>query len=313
MTDPRASHIGAPATTVDVLGLGATAVDHLIYVPTYPPPNVKSSVLRSERQCGGLTATALVAAARLGARCAYAGRLGRDDASQFVAATLQREGIDLSPLVVCDDAGPIRSTIIVGTDRGTRNIFPEHPALCGAHPDLPPAGVIRSARALFVDHVGVEGMIRAAQIARAAGIPVVSDVERDLPGCRELLALVDHVVMSWEFAHTLTGADSPTEAVRRLWTADRALVAVTCGEDGCYFSEDGRSVHHQPAFRVEVVDTTGCGDVFHGAYCAALVKGMNAAERIRFASAAAALKATQPGGQAGAPTLERTLRFLGGR
>lgn len=295
---------------IDVLGLGATAVDHLIYVPSYPPPNVKTYVLRSERQCGGLTATALVAASRLGARCAYAGMLGRDDASQFVADTLRREGIDLSHLVVHDEAGPIRSTIIVGTDCGTRNIFPEHPAACGAHPALPAESVIRASRVLFVDHVGVDGMIRAARIAREAGVPVVSDVERDLPGCRDLLALVDHVVMSWEFAQMLTGTDAPDEATRRLWAPGRALVAVTCGEDGCFFSDDGQGVRHQPAFRVEVVDTTGCGDVFHGAYCAALAKGMPAQERIRFASAAAALKATRAGGQAGAPTLDQTLRFL---
>ncbi len=295
---------------IDILGLGATAVDHLIYVPSYPPPNVKSYVQRSERQCGGLTATALVAASRLGARCAYAGMLGRDDASQFVAETLQREGIDLSHLIVRDDASPIRSTIIVGTDRGTRNIFPEHPARCGAHPTLPTETVIRSARVLFVDHVGVKGMIRAARIAREAGIHVVSDVERDLPGCRELLELVDHVVMSWEFARALTGADSPEEGIYRLWAPGRALVAVTCGEGGCFFSDDGQVVSHQPAFSVQVVDTTGCGDVFHGAYCAALAKGMQAAERIRLASAAAALKATRTGGQAGAPTLEQTLQFL---
>ena len=295
---------------MDILGLGATAVDHLIYVPSYPPPNVKAFVLRSERQCGGLTATALVAASRLGARCAYAGMLGQDDTSRFVVETLRREGIDFDHLLTLDDAGPIRSIIIVGTDRGTRNIFPEHPSLCGAHPEWPPADIIRRARVLFVDHVGIPGMIRAARIARQAGIPVVSDVERDLPGCNELLSLVDHAVMSWEFAGALTGAATPDEAVRRLWMPDRALVAVTCGEAGCYFSEDGRRVQHQPAFRVDVVDTTGCGDVFHGAYCAALAKGMSASERIRFASAAAALKATQRGGQAGAPTLAQALAFL---
>lgn len=298
---------------IDVLGLGATAVDHLIYVPSYPPPNVKSHVLRSERQCGGLTATALVAASRLGVSCAYAGMLGHDEASQFVAEALRREGIDLSHLVVCEDAGPIRSVIIVGTDRGTRNVFPEHPLRCGAHPDLPPAEVIRDARVLLVDHVGIAGMLRAARIAREFGIPVVSDVERDLPGCYELLALVDHVVMSWEFAQTLTGANSPQEATLRLWAAGRAVVAVTQGEEGCFFSDDGRQVHHQPAFRVQVVDTTGCGDVFHGAYCAALAMGMPTAERIRFASAVAALKATRAGGQAGAPTLSQTLQFLRGQ
>lgn len=294
----------------DILGLGAAAVDHLIYVPSYPPPNAKSYVLRSERQCGGLTATALVAATRLGARCAYAGMLGDDEASRFVIATLQREGVDLSHLVVAADAGPIRSVIIVGMAGGTRNVFPEHPTQCGAHPNLPDADVIRSARVLFVDHLGVPGMIRAARIAREAGIPVVSDVERDLPGCAELLALVDHVVMSWEFASTLTGCSTPADAVRALWTPARSLVAVTSGAAGCDFSTDGHAVHHQPAFRVEVVDTTGCGDVFHGAYCAALARGDDAATRIRFASAAAALKATQRGGQAGAPTLADVTHFL---
>jgi sugar/nucleoside kinase (ribokinase family) len=260
-----------------------------------------------------LTATALVAASRLGARCAYAGMLGRDDGSRFVIDALQREGIDLTYLESRDDAGPIHSVIIVGLDHATRNIFPEHPATTGAASDQPGEDVIRSTRVLFVDHLGVEGMIRAAQIARAAGIPVVSDVERDDSArCAELLALVDHVVMGWDFARTRTGAGTPADAVRRLWTAARSAVAVTNGEDGSYYSADGERVSHQPAFKVEAVDTTGCGDVFHGAYCAALARGDDLPARIRFASAAAALKATRRGGQAGAPTLSQVQALLAG-
>lgn len=295
----------------DVLGLGAVAIDHLIYVDAFPEANTKSRVLRSERQGGGLTATALVAASRLGARCAYAGMLGDDEGSRFAIDVMRREGIDLSHLVRRDDAGPIRSVIIVGVDRATRNIFPEHPDVTGAAPDQPAADVIRSARVLFVDHLGVDGMIRAATIARAAGIPVVSDVERDdSPRCAELLALVDHVVMSWDFARHLTGAADPGQAALRLWSSDRAAVVVTCGEDGCHYTSDGRAVAHQPAGRVDAVDTTGCGDVFHGAYCAALARGDAPSARVRFASAAAALKATQRGGQAGAPTLAQVEAFV---
>jgi sugar/nucleoside kinase (ribokinase family) len=295
---------------LDILGLGAVAIDHLVYVETYPPPNTKTEVLRSAQQGGGLTATALVAASRLGARCAYGGLLGHDDASRFAIAIMQREGIDLSHVVHHPDAGPIRSVIIVGEDRATRNIFPEHPAVTGAAPDAPSADVIRSCRVLFVDHLGVEGMIRAARIARAAAIPVVSDVERDRPGCLDLLALVDHVVMSWEFASKLTGCATPDDAARALWTPARAAVAVTNGEDGCYFTGDGATIAHQPAFKVQAVDTTGCGDVFHGAYCAALARGDDMPTRIRFASAAAALKATQRGGQAGAPTLAQVRALI---
>jgi sugar/nucleoside kinase (ribokinase family) len=268
-------------------------------------------VLRSEQQGGGLTATALVAASRLGARCAYAGMLGDDDASRFTIEIMQRESIDLTHLVRRADAGPIRSVIIVGLDHATRNIFPEHPAITGAAPDAPSSDVIRSCRVLFVDHLGVDGMIRAARIAREAGISVVSDVERDdSPRVFELLDLIDHMVVSEEFAHQLTGCASPDEAARALWMASRAMVAVTSGEAGAYFTSDGTTVTHQSAFKVQAVDTTGCGDVFHGAYCAALAKGSPPAERIRFASAAAALKATQRGGQTGAPTLTQVVKFL---
>jgi sugar/nucleoside kinase (ribokinase family) len=72
-------------------------------------------------------------------------------------------------------------------------------------------------------------------------------------------------------------------------------------------------VAHQPAFPVAVVDTTGCGDVFHGAYAAGLVRGLGVMERVRLAAAAAALKATRPGGQAGAPTLAEVEQFLNPR
>ena len=294
----------------DILGLGIATIDDLIYVAHYPPPNVKVPALRRERQCGGLTMTALVAASRLGARCAYAGQLGDDELSRTVLQAMQAEGIDTAQAVHVDEARPVVSTIIVGD--GTRNIFPHHHPIEGAHPTLPPAEIIRACKVLFVDHVGIPGHLRAAQIAREAGIDVVSDIESDAhPQAYELLGLVNHLIVSEDFAYALTHTHDPAEAVRRLHTPSRALVAVTCGAQGCWFQADGvRDVLHQPAFAVNVVDTTGCGDVFHGAYAAALAQGMGPSERIRFASAAAALKATQRGGQAGAPTRQAVHQFL---
>ena len=295
----------------DILGLGIAAVDELIYVDTFPVANAKTPVRRRERQCGGLTMTALVAAARLGARCAYGARLGDDDLSQLVKRTCALENIDTQHLVAVSEARPVVSTIIVGSD-GTRNIFPFHAEVDGADPERPEAEVIRNTRVLFVDQVGTPGQIRAAQIARAAGIPIVSDVEReDFVGFDQLLALVDHVISSEDFAGRMTGTTDPEQMVRGLWTDARALVAVTFGTQGCYYMTDANGpVQHQPAFVVPTVDTTGCGDVFHGAYAAALAKNMPPAERIRFASAAAALKAQQRGGQTGAPTLAQVQTFL---
>lgn len=287
----------------DVLGLGAVAIDHLIFVDHYPEPDTKVPVLRSARQCGGLAASALVAAARLGARCAYAGQLGTDGQSQFARAALAAEGIDLTHVAESAEAAPILSVIIVGARPPTRNIFPEHPPHTGAHPVLPDASIIRDSRVLMVDHVGLTGMIRAATIARDAGVALVSDVERDDdPDCGALLALVDHVVMSGEFASQLTGLGDPAAAARALWNASRRAVVLTLGAQGSCYTTDGAAVTHHPALQLAVVDTTGCGDVFHGAYSAMLARGADVAAAVRIATIAAGLKARKAGSQAGAPT-----------
>jgi sugar/nucleoside kinase (ribokinase family) len=301
-----------PHSGVDVLGLGCVAVDDLLYVPTYPVPETKVWLRSRERQCGGLTGTALVAAARLGARCAFAGVLGDDEDSRFVLDCFRREGIDTTHLQRRPGARPIHSTIIVDEGGQTRTVLFDLAGSVGADPDLPSAEVIRAARVLYVDHYGIEGMSRAARIARAAGRPVVADLERDeWPGFHGLLALVDHLIVGRAFAEKLTGAAEPAAAVDRLWRDDRRAVVVTCGSDGCWYRGDAETqLRRQPAFPVAVVDTTGCGDVFHGAYAAALALGLELAERVRFAAAAAALKATRHGGQAGIPQREVVEAFL---
>jgi len=301
---------------IDVLGLGCVAVDDLLYLPAFPRPEEKVRLRSRQRQCGGLTATALVAAARLGARCAYAGVLGDNELSAFVRATFEREGIDLTHLRVEPPARPIHSTILVDESARTRTVLFDLAGTVGAALDHPPEDVIAAAKVLYVDHYGIEGMTRAATIARAHGVPVVADLERDeWPGFDGLLARVDHLILSEAFALRRTRTAAPADAVRALWSPGRAVVVVTCGEAGCWWTADGNEVRHRPAFRVETVDPTGCGDVFHGAYAALLARGMPLDERIAAASAAAALKARHPGAQAGAPAwgeVERLLENWGG-
>lgn len=277
----------------DVLGLGSVAVDELLYVDAFPAPDTKLRVAHRERRCGGLTGVALLAAARLGARCAYAGRLGTDSASAFVEKAFAQAGIDTQHAPRAAEHRVVESTIVVATQTGTRNVFSHSPGHTGAHDTLPSADAIRAARVLLVDHHGIPGSIRAAGIARAAGRAVLGDFERDDdPRFRELLALVDHLILSESFARRITGAASPAEAAARLWSPDRQAVIVTCGGGGCWFAHGG-AAQHSPAFKVAVIDTTSCGDVFHGAYATALAAGMEVAGRIRFASAAAALKAAR--------------------
>jgi sugar/nucleoside kinase (ribokinase family) len=305
-------NLSAGFDMIDVLGLGILAVDELLFVQTYPRPDTKTPIVRHERQCGGLTGTALVAAARLGAGAAYAGLIGDDELSLFVEEAMSREGVDFTHAVRRGDASPAHSYIIVDQTNKTRTILFEMKGVAGAANDQPDEWIIRSSRVLLVDHSGMEGVVRAARIARESGISVVADFERrESPLFNEALALVDHLVIPREFALALTGASAVTEAVGMLWNDSRQAVVVTCGADGSwYLAPDISEPQHCPAFQVPVVDTTGCGDVFHGAYASALVSGMEVAERVRFASAAAAMKAMRPGGQAGIPTREEVEKFL---
>ena len=284
-----------PHTSLDVLGLGCTAVDDVVYVPSHPERDGKVPVVRRTRRMGGLIGAALVAAARMGARCGYAGQLGLDDLSNSVRDSFIAEGIDVSHAPRLAEARVIHSTVIVAEDDGSRSILYDCHGVIGAHPALPEADYLRACAVLLVDHYGLAGTVRAARIARAAKIAVVADFEDNHgEGFEELLNLSDHLILSRTFALKLTSQREAGKAALALWGADRAAVIVTCGAEGCWSVDSASSeAVHYPAFAVKAVDTAGCGDVFHGAYAAALARGDSLAKRIRFASAAAALRARQ--------------------
>jgi len=293
----------------DVLGLGCAAVDDTIYIARYPAADTKQPARRLLRRCGGLTTAALLTGARMGGRCAYGGMLGQDALSSYVEDALRARGVDVAPVVRVAQGRPVHAIVVVGEEDHTRTIFHYSAGPLGAHDSRPAAEVIEAARVLFVDTWGVTGMLRAARIARAAGIPVVADFERgNDPRFEELLGLVDHLILSQDFAGSWTGAATPQQALERLWTPQRSAVVVTAGAQGCWLL-DAEGLHHQPAFAVEAVDTNGCGDAFHGAWAVALARGHSPRECARIAAAVAALKATQPGLE-GVPTSAELRAFL---
>jgi sulfofructose kinase len=293
-----------------LLGLGSIAVDDLIFA-SYAPPNVKTPIHHRERHFGGQTATALYAAARLGAKCAYAGVTGIDQLSQSAVENLRLAGIDLEYLRQIEQAHAVHSTIIVDEQKHTRNIYYHSSPFSGAALDWPPETTLLACRVLLVDQHGIAGMIRAASIARAAGIPVVCDLESAPPGSERLFSLSDHLVLPDVFAMAYSGKNDPAAAAAALWSPDRTAVVITCGEKGAWYIEQGMAVpEHCPAFPVVAVDTTGCGDVFHGVYAVGVLEGLSLRERVRMASAAAALKATRRGGQAGCPDRASLNLFL---
>ncbi|MDH7485697.1 MAG: PfkB family carbohydrate kinase [Anaerolineae bacterium] len=295
----------------DVLGFGAVAVDDLITVDQYPLPGSKIPVRHRQRQGGGLAGTALVAAARLGATAAYCGVLGDDELSRFTRREFEREGVDCTPVLYDPDARPIHSLVIVDRSTGDRTILfstvgVREPALAEVTPEL-----LSRSRLVFVDHTLVETGAHIVELAHAQGIPVLGDFEAVRDRCvLALLPRIDHLIVGTAFAAEVTGEREPAAMARALGGPDRACCVVTAGGQGCWYVERGGQVHHFPAFRVEVVDTTGCGDVFHGAYAACIARGQSVRRAIAVATAAAGLKATQPGGRSGIPDLPTVERFL---
>jgi sulfofructose kinase len=288
--------------TYDVLGLGAVAVDDLLYVDDYPMPDSKTPVRAWQRAGGGLAGTALVAVARLGQKAAYGGMLDDDELSRFTLDELQKEGVNCTPVIRRAGARPYHSVIIVCQTPPGRSILFSGEGVTEPPPAAVPEALVASTKVLFVDHTIPQAAVRAARMARNCGIPVVADIERaDFPQIEEYLAAVDHLIVGLDVARQLTGQTEAAACVRTLARGAHVAVVVTAGASGCWYAARGEAPQHLPAIRVPVVDTTGCGDVFHGAYAACLSWGGDVPSAVQVATIAAGLKATQPGGRAGIP------------
>jgi len=295
----------------DVLGFGAVTVDDLIYVGRHPLPDSKTKVQSQQRQGGGLAGTALVAASRLGAKAAYCGVLGDDELSRFTLQGLAREGVDCAPTWYDPDARPIYAIVIVDLSTGQRSILYSTDGVVEPGPERITPDLVANCRVLFVDQTVIETALRGIELAHTYRVPVVGDVESDSdPRSPDLIRQIDHLIVGTQLAGRVTGESEPAAMVRALSGPDRPCCVVTAGERGCWYSEHGGEVRHFPAFRVQVVDTTGCGDVFHGAYAACIARGKSVSSAIQIATAAAGIKATQPGGRSGIPNLPTIERYL---
>ncbi len=297
--------------TYDVLAIGAVAVDDLLYVDEFPQPDGKTQVQAKARAGGGLAGTALVAAARLGVRAAYCGVLDTDELSEYTLAELAREGVDCAPVQRRAGARPYHSVIIVSRTSPQRCIlFSNADVGVPTAADLPDA-LIAASRVLFVDHTVASAAIRAAVVARRLGLPIVGDLEQTEFAEREaFLDSVDHLIVNQEIAAKLTGQADAAGSAAALLRPTSAAVVVTDGAAGSWYVTPGAAPRHVPALKVEVVDTTGCGDVFHGAYAACLAWGGDVAEAARVATVAAGLKARRSGGRAGIPPRAEVEQYL---
>lgn len=277
-----------------VVGFGAVSLDEILLVEQ-PLSAGKGRVAHRQRSLGGNVAIALATAASLGAVSRFIGYLPDPVVSPDLLDELHRCGVDVTSARVVDGTEPIRSTVIVAPD-GERFIAFDDGTTVGAPADLD-LDLIRAADVLVVDGYGSEAGLRAVVAARAAGIPVIADLEQpEAPGVQRLMREVDHLIVPVSFARAVTGRAEPAEMLDALWHDGRHSVVVTVGAEGSWFRTASARLCHVEALRVDVVDTTGCGDVFHGAYAWAIATGVPIVDAVTIANAAAAICATALGG-----------------
>lgn len=302
------------AKPYDVLAIGVAAVDDLLYVSSYPPPNVKIAVEAKERHGGGPACTAIATVGVLQGHSAFCARLGTDELSSYVEQQLQQRFVDTSHIIRDYKAGPYHSTIAVD-GRGNRNVFYDASMFRPLASEDISDSLLLSAKLVLLDHVSGHALTGIAKKARDLGVPVLCDIEGQSESANQLAALTDYLVVPYEFAQWSSKSINPSEACAYLAQTKRSATVVTVGSDGCYYTNGNQNdVTHLPAIKVDAFDTNGCGDTFHGAFALAIAREFPLSEAILFASAASAVKASgRNGSERGwnaIPTLEDILLLL---
>lgn len=303
--------IEAVPGAIDVTAVGYSCMDYLATVPCMPEIDTKVAIGSLTVQGGGPSATALVTLARLGARAALVAKLGDDIPGKMALAELRREGVDTTGVVIQRGGSSQCAFILVDEPTGRRTVLWTRGTLDHLDPSEVDLGVVLSCRYLLIDDLEIAAQEVSARRAKEAGIPVVMDAGSVREGVDKLVPLVTHLVASERFPTEFTGMVNPWKAATTLLELGPEVVVVTLGPRGCIAVNRNGERIEQPGFEVKAVDTTGAGDVFHGAYLRGLLGGWDLARILEFACAVAALKCTKPGGRTGIPSMAEAAAFLG--
>ena len=293
-TDARS----ASADRADIVAIGLNATDTLIRVPQFPAFDSKMKILSSSLLPGGQSATAAVACRRWGLRSRYVGKIGDDAAGRLQRDEFTREGVQAHLIEVPDCTSQL-AFIIVDQSTGERTILWQRDDRLDLQPEELPQKWIRDARLVHLDGHPCAPAAAAARWARQAGGVVTADLDNIYPGVEELLEHVDFMIGSRDFPERLLGTPNLLESLP--WITGRfgcRVAGATLGRDGV-LAWDGERFHYCPAFQVDAADTTGAGDVFHGAFAYALLRGDTLPEILEFSCAAAGLNCTAMGARGG--------------
>jgi sulfofructose kinase len=294
----------------DVAGIGLNATDTLILVPHFPAYAGKVAFDEEMLSPGGQVASSMVAASRLGLRVKYIGTIGDDERGRVQWDSLKDSGINLDHVFVRKGCPNQTAYIIIDRTTGERTVFWSRPDCLRLDPEEIQPEMITCARLLHLDGHDTPAVERAAKIARSCGMPVTVDVDTIYPGFERVLPHVTHLVASSEFPVAWT---KEKDAVKALGLIQREygipVAAMTLGSYGALARVDGEVIY-SPAFVVNCVDTTGAGDVFHGAFCYAVLEGMAMRDALDFSNALAALNCRALGARGGIATIEEARQLI---
>jgi sugar/nucleoside kinase (ribokinase family) len=296
-----------------VVGIGEACVD-LVGVAPHLEREGRTELAQVSVQGGGAVANALVAAASLGAQARMAARVADDEFGRMIVRGLRAAGVDCEFVRVAGGHLSPFAFRAHGDDRRRRTIFHTHgDAGALATGDLDLNALLADAKALILASDGIpdEAMaIAAAEHCNARGVPVILDAGGLHEGMGELVALADVLIASERFVSEVAPRGELEDSLRELSRLGPRGAVITLGEAGSV-GLFGDTMIEQPAFAVDVVDTSGAGDVYHGAFAAAWVQGHPPERCMAFASAAAALACRELGPRGGIPEIDEVHSLLG--
>ena len=292
----------------DAVGIDMPALDFALNIPALPKPNSSVHFHQLSFQGGNKVSTGVVAAARLGARCAILGSVGDDLFGRFCCDDFKRHGIDC--LVETRKSQTTAICFVLSDEETHGRSFLYHPGTCArvTIPELP-VSALENTKYFYLAWID-DTVLHAIKTAKAAGAKIFVDADKPSKEIMDNIPLYDVFIAS-EFVYDAMFGNKDYEAnCRKVLGMGPEIVVFTLGAKGCCGVSRGGEYFNLETYDVPVADTVGCGDVFHGAYLAALVRGMSPKEAARFSNAVSSIKCTRIGGRAGIPNYETVTRFM---
>ncbi|HEX4075912.1 MAG TPA: PfkB family carbohydrate kinase [Candidatus Acidoferrales bacterium] len=279
---------------VDVVGIGINATDTIIRLPHFPALDSKVEVISSEMMPGGQVASAIVACRRWGLRARYVGKIGEDAAAQLQMDEMENEQVE-TRWIIAPGRESQASYILVDESTGERTVLWKRDASIALWPGDLKREWVWDARILLIDGHDTDASATAARWAKQQELEVVGDFDNRYPGVEAVLEHTDYPITSKDFPERLTGEKDLLKSLPQIFERFRCrLIGATLGRCGV-LAWDGKRFLVCPGFQVDTVDTTGAGDIFHGAFVYGLAQKQPIEEILQFACAAAALNCMAPG------------------